>query len=372
MRVVIAGAGQAGGWFARTLHDVGFAGEVVLLGEESHPPYQRPPLSKEVLLGEKPPDSTYLWPAGLAADFRRGTRVRRVDRGAKRVELSDGRFIGYDKLVLATGGRVRRLDIPGAHYLRTIEDAAGLHAALVRGGSVLVVGGGWIGLEVAAAARSLGCEVTVVEAADRLCGRVMPGIVSDYLCDLHVRHGVDVRLNGALNPHRAETIAIGIGIVPNVELASEADLNVSNGIVVDEFGVSSDPDILAIGDVANLNGVRLESWANAQNQAIAAAKSLAGIPTPYGEIPWFWSNQYNVNLQFLGLPRPGQNVVMRGTPAIDNFVLFFLEDERIGAVVAANAMRDLRIAKRLMERGVAVSSEVLADSSMPLQNLLHK
>lgn len=372
MRVAIVGAGQAGGWCARTLRDAGFDGEIVLIGEEHHPPYQRPPLSKEVLLGEKSPESTYLWPSGLPVDFRGGTRVTRIDRRAKRVEVSNNETVGYDKLVLATGGRVRRLDIPGAHYLRTIEDAAGLRLALLRGGNVLVVGGGWIGLEAAAAARSVGCDVTIVEATDRLCGRVMPNVVSDYLRDLHQRHDVHVRLNETLNMHTAATIVIGIGIIANVELAQEAGLNVANGIVVDEFGVTSDPDILAVGDVANLNGVRLESWANAQNQAIAAAKSLAGAPTPYREIPWFWSNQYHVNIQFLGLPSSGQAVVMRGTPAEDKFSLFFLDGERIGAVVAANSMRDLRVARRLMERNVIVRADMLADESKPLQDLLGK
>lgn len=372
MRVVIAGAGQAGGWFAKTLHGAGFEGEILLVGEERHPPYQRPPLSKEVLVGDRPPESTYLWPAGLAVDFRGGTRVMGIDREAKCVELSDGAAVGYDKLVLATGGRVRRLDIAGAHYLRTIEDAIGLRAALVRGGSVLVIGGGWIGLEAAAAARASGCDVTVVEAADRLCGRVMPGIVSDYLRDLHERHAVRVRLNASVNPHTAATIVVGIGIIPNAELAQEAGLDVANGIRVDEFGVTSDPDILAVGDVANLNGVRIESWANAQNQAIAAAKTLAGIATPYREIPWFWSNQYHVNLQFLGLPRPGQAVVVRGLPAGDKFTLFFLEGDRIGAVVTANRMGELRAARRLMERDMAVCPDLLADESKPLQGLLGK
>ena len=372
MKVVIVGAGQAGGWAARSLRDSGSTDEIVLLGEEPHLPYQRPPLSKEVLVGEKPPESTYLWPSGLPVEFRPRTRVTRIDRSGRRVTLAGGGSVDYDKLILATGGRVRRLDIPGAHYLRTIEDAVGLRHALLAGGNLLVVGGGWIGLEAAASARALGCEVTVVEAADRLCGRVMPAVVSDYLADLHRRHGVDVRLNGTLNVHTATTIVIGIGIVPNVELAQDADLVVTNGIVVDEFGVTSDPDIVAVGDVANLNGVRLESWANAQNQAIAAARTLAGVPTPYREIPWFWSNQYHVNLQFLGLPKPGQATVMRGEPSSDKFTLFFLEGEHIGAVVAANNMRDLKVSKRLMEAGTVVSPEVLVDTSKPLQDLLKR
>src|SRR5690606_14851491 len=177
----------------------------------------------------------------------------------------------YDKLVLATGARVRRLDLPGALYLRTIEDALALRAALLRQGSVGVIGGGWIGLEVAAAARRLGCAVTLVELAPRLCARVVPPVLSDYLKRVHERHGVEIRL-GTATPPDADTIVVGVGVVPNVELAEAAGLAIANGIAVDAFGTTSDPDIYAAGDVASRDGVRLESWANAQNQAIAAAK----------------------------------------------------------------------------------------------------
>jgi 3-phenylpropionate/trans-cinnamate dioxygenase ferredoxin reductase subunit len=240
------------------------------------------------------------------------------------------------------------------------------------GSDITVVGGGWLGLEAAAAARSLGCTVTVVEAAERLCNRVMPPVVSDYLKSLHERHGVEVRLKATVAPARNTTFVVGIGIVPNVELAAESGLAVGNGIVVDEYGVTSDPDILAVGDVASLNGVRLESWANAQNQAIAAARTLAGVPTPYREIPWFWSTQYGVNMQFLGLPAADQEVVQRGDPAADRFSLFFLEGERIAAMVAVNTVRELRVCKRIMERSVQVGRAQLADERFTLQDLLPK
>lgn len=370
MKVVIVGSGQAGGWFAQTLKDAGFAGEVVLVGEELHPPYQRPPLSKEVLLGKIPPDATYLWPSGSGEGLRIFSRAGRIDRTGKRLELSDGSTIGYDKLILATGGRVRRLDIPGAHYLRTIEDSMSLRASLLAGGEVVVVGGGWIGLEAAAAARELGCAVTVLEAADRLCARVAPHCVADYLHGLHERHGVRIELNAKARAHGDATVVVGIGIIPNVELAQEAGLQVANGIVVDALGVTSDPDILAVGDVANLGGVRLETWANAQNQAIAAAKSLAGTPTPYSEVPWFWSTQYEVNMQFLGLPDARHTLVTRGDPTKDKFTLFFLEGQRLAAVMAANNMRDIRVSKRLIERKVVLDPAMLADESVTLQDLL--
>jgi 3-phenylpropionate/trans-cinnamate dioxygenase ferredoxin reductase subunit len=369
-RVVIIGAGQAGGWVARTLRDAGFEGEVILLGDEAHPPYQRPPLSKEVLLGEMPPESSYIWPAGLQAHVRLSTRVLHIDRQNKRLSLADGSLLEYDRLVLATGGRVRRMDIPGAHYLRTIDDAMGLRAKLLQSGSVLVVGGGWIGLEAAAAARKLGCDVTVVEASDRLCSRVVPPVVSTYLHQLHARHGVTIHYQAAADDHPRDTVIVGIGIIPNTELAKDAGLLVANGIVVDAYGATSDPDIFAVGDVAVLDGLRVESWANAQNQAVAAAKSLLGNLTAYREIPWFWSNQYHVNLQFLGFAKPEHAVVIRGDMTSDSFVVFFVEDNRIAAVVAANSMRDIRVARRLMERQITVSTSVLADASAPLQALL--
>lgn len=368
-RVVVIGAGQAGGWAAKTLRDEGFAGEVVLVGEEAHPPHERPPLSKDVLVGSKPPESTYLWPDGLDVDFRPKTRAVALDRAAHRVELADGSSLAYDKLVLATGARVRRLDHPGALYLRTIEDALALRAALLRQGRVGVIGGGWIGLEVAAAARRLGCAVTVVELGPRLCARVVPPVLSDYLKRLHERHGVEIRL-GTAEPPEADTIVVGVGVVPNVELAEAAGLAVANGIAVDAFGATSDPDIYAAGDVASRDGVRLESWANAQNQAIAAAKSLLGRKTPYDEVPWFWSDQYDVNLQLVGLPKAGHEIVQRGRAEDDRFSLFFLEEGRLAAAASVNAPRDLRIARRLIELGRAVDRAALADEARPLQALL--
>jgi 3-phenylpropionate/trans-cinnamate dioxygenase ferredoxin reductase subunit len=368
-RIVIIGAGQAGGWAARTLRDEGFAGEVVLLGEEAHPPHERPPLSKDVLLGRKPPESTFLWPGGLAVEFRPGTRVTAIDRAARRVALADGSGLGYDKLLVATGARVRRLDRPGAHYLRTIDDAVALRAAFLRGGDVLVIGGGWIGLEAAAAARALGCAVTLVECAPRLCIRVVPPILSDYLRRLHERHGVEIRLGVDAAP-AAATVVVGIGVVPNVELAQAAGLAIANGIAVDAYGQTSDPDIYAAGDVASRDGFRLESWANAQNQAIAAAKSLLGHATPYDEVPWFWSDQYETNLQLVGLPRPEHEIVRRGDPEADRFTLFFLAEGRLAAAAAVNNARELRIAKRLIKLDRKVAAAALADEAQPLQALL--
>jgi 3-phenylpropionate/trans-cinnamate dioxygenase ferredoxin reductase component len=371
LRVAVVGAGQAGGWVAATLRHNGFEGEIVLVGDEEHPPYERPPLSKDVLLGDKLPESTHLWPEGLNCEHRRGVRVERLERATKLLNLADGSKVEYDKLVLATGGRVKRLPIQGAHYLRTIEDAMALRSALVRGGSVLVIGGGWIGLEAAAAARKLNRAVTVVEVADRLCSRVLPEVVSRYLFDLHIRHGVQVQLKADPSRYSGDTVVVGIGIAPNVELAEDAGLNVDNGIIVDEFGTTSDPSIFAVGDVANLRGQRTESWANAQNQAIATAKSLMGIPTPYRDIPWFWSDQHGVNIQILGAPASADTVIVRGEPMCDKASFFFLSENQLAGVVAVNTARDVRLVRKLMEARSPIDPAVLADELKPLQTLLN-
>jgi 3-phenylpropionate/trans-cinnamate dioxygenase ferredoxin reductase subunit len=399
---VIVGAGQAGGWAAKTLRDQGFAGRVVLIGDEAHPPHERPPLSKAVLTGAKPPESTYLWSrealVGFKIELVSGARVLRIDRTAKRVELLEGAPVAYDRLLLATGGRVRRLPLPGSelagiHYLRGIEDAAAIRGALTPGARIVVVGGGWIGLEVAAAARTLGAEVTVLEAADRLCGRALPAELGAYLKALHAGKGVDIRLGARLEAFAgtgkvtgavlaggetipASAVVVGVGIVPNVELAAAAGLGVDNGIVVDASGRTDDPDIFAAGDVTNhpnpLLGrrLRLESWENAQNQAIAAAKAMLDRSEPYHEIPWFWSDQYDVNLQLLGLAEGYDDAVTRGDLAKPPFVRFYLKDGKIRAVAAANSPRELRIVKRLMQMGRTAAPAQLADPAVNLQALL--
>jgi 3-phenylpropionate/trans-cinnamate dioxygenase ferredoxin reductase component len=402
MAFVIVGSGQAGGWAAKTLRDQGIAAPIVLIGEEPHPPHERPPLSKDVLLGRKPPESTYIFPVGTLAkaDIElRHALVTQIERARKRVVLAGGESLPYDRMLLATGSRVRRLAVPGAslpgiHYLRSIEDSLVIRRELGSDAHILVVGGGWIGLEAAAAARSLGARVTLVEYAGRLCCRALPpGELATYLLDLHRRNGVDVRLkttvtsfagtakvecamlsNGEEIPVTAAII--GIGIVPNVELAGNADLAVDDGIVVDGFGRTSDPDIFAAGDCTNQPNdflrrrVRLESWANAQNQAIAVAKAMAGGREPYQEMPWFWSDQYGVNLQLLGMPADGHTVVTRGDTAGDQFLQFYLTKDRIEAVAAVNNARELRYAKRLMQAGKAVPAEKLWDSGIGMQELI--
>ena len=398
----IIGTGQAGGWTAKTLRDEGFEGRVVLIGEEPFPPYERPPLSKEVLLGDAEEASTYLWPEGTLegqdVELKLGARVARIDRGAKTLEFEGGETLPYDRLMIATGARVRRLDIPGSdldgvHYLRDIHDTRAIRAGLSAGGRVLVVGGGWIGLEVAAAARKSGAEVTVVEAAERLCGRALTPDLSTYVHEAHAAQGVDIRCNAGIerlegNGAVARAVlsdgstlditmaVIGIGIVPNSELAAEAGLDVDNGIVVDELCRSSDPDVFAAGDVTNhpnpLLGrrVRLESWENAQNQGIAAAKAMLDRGEPYSEIPWFWSDQFDMNIQLVGLPTAWDEAVTRGDPASGQFIVFYLKGGKIDGAAAINQGRDVRMAKRMMTAGVTVAASDLADESVKLQKLL--
>jgi 3-phenylpropionate/trans-cinnamate dioxygenase ferredoxin reductase subunit len=427
---VVVGAGQAGGWAAKTLRDGGFAGRIVLVGEEEYPPYERPPLSKEVLLGTKPPEGAYLWPAkswdDWKIDLKLGRRATRLDCANRRVELADGEVVGYDRLMLATGARVRMLALPGGelagvHYLRAIPDTLAIKAAIAAlagpareagpsappareagpsapkaGRRVLVVGGGWIGLEVAAAARQLGAEVTVVEALDQLCARALTRDLAGHIEGVHRRRGVDVRLKttvarleGAGRVERAVLsdgitlacglVVIGIGIVPDVELAKDAGLAVDNGIVVDDRGRTSDAHVFAAGDATNhptaLLGrrVRLESWENAQNQAIAAAQAmLAADPAAaaqYAEIPWFWSDQYDMNIQLMGLPQAFDNAVTRGDPASGAFTVFYLADGRMVGCAGVNTGRDVRFARRLIQSGRTFDPAALADPSVKLQAL---
>ena len=400
--IVVIGAGQAGGWAARTLRDEGFEGGIVVIGEEPYPPYERPPLSKEVLLGKEPADSSYLWPEGsfdeLGIELRTGVAATAIDRAARTVVLSDGGSIPYRKLLIATGGRVRRLPVEGAeldrvHYLRGIDDSAAIRADLGDGAKLVVIGGGWIGLEVAAAARMLGAEVTVVEALDRLCGRALTPELAAWLLDVHRGRGVDVRLGATVEALTGEgrvsgarlsggetlaatAVVIGIGIVPNVELAEAAGLEIDNGVRVDAHCRTSDPDIFAAGDVTNHpndllgRNIRLESWENAQNQGIAAAKAMLGGENPYCEIPWFWSDQYDVNIQLVGLPTDFEETVTRGERADGSFVEFYMKGGRIDGAAAINNPRDIRFAKRLMQAQKTVDPAALADPSVKLQALL--
>jgi 3-phenylpropionate/trans-cinnamate dioxygenase ferredoxin reductase subunit len=400
--IIIIGSGQAGGWAAQTLRKEGFAGKVVLIGEEPHYPYERPPLSKAVLSGAALAESTHLIKADafekLGLDWRPNVRVTSIDRAGRQVHLSTGEAIGYDKLILCSGGRARPMNIPGADLpglftLRSIDDARALSKELAPDRKIVVVGGGWIGLEVAATARNKGMEVTVVEAMSRLCERTVPPEISEYLTRLHSKHGTQVILGAGvasfardaegtltvtLSDGRelaCDTVVIGIGLIPNDELARDADLECDGGVVVDAQCRTSDPDILAAGDVASWHcrwagrRKRLESWQNAQEQGIAAARSALGIDVNHQPLPWFWSDQYDTNLQIYGMPDPSHRVVVRGDRQSDSFVLFYLEGDQVRSALGPNAARDLRFARRLIESRKSVDPEMLADTRVAMSKL---
>jgi 3-phenylpropionate/trans-cinnamate dioxygenase ferredoxin reductase subunit len=400
--IVIVGAGQAGGWSAQTLRSEGFKGRVVLIGDEPHRPYERPPLSKAVLSGEAHADTTFLVKQEafeqLDIDWRPKVGATCIDRSARLLHLTQGEPVHYDKLILCNGGRARCLDVPGAqlpgvHTLRSIEDAAALSAALSAGKHLLIVGGGWIGLEVAATARKKGMDVTVVEAMPRLCERTVPPLMSDYLLRLHRSRGVEIVLGASVEQFArtpeggvsamlgdgreivCDAVLVGIGLVANDELAREAGLDCEGGVLVDAQCRSSDADILAAGDVAAWHcewagrRMRLESWQNAQEQGIAAARSALGIAVNHQPLPWFWSDQYDVNLQIFGMPAPSHRVIVRGDPDSHSFVVFFLEEDKVVAALGPNAAKDLRYARRLIERRTVVDPSRLADTQVPLAKL---
>jgi NADPH-dependent 2,4-dienoyl-CoA reductase/sulfur reductase-like enzyme len=399
--VVILGAGQAGGRAAEALRGKGFAGAVTIVGDEVHPPHERPSLSKDMLLdlaAEKlvwvrPPD----WYAANDIALRLGVAARGIDREQCRVLLDDGSTLQYGALILATGARPRALPVPGADHLRcrmlrTIEDSRALRVALADAARLVVIGAGFIGLEVASAARRQGCTVTVLEIGALPLARCVPPEIGAFYAELHARHGVDLRLGSAAvaihdragravvetstgDALEADLVVIGIGIVPNDELAAASGIAVNHGITTDEFGMTTDHAVFAAGDVSRhynpLLGrhVLLESWQNAQNQAIAVARNIVGPPTPYAEIPWFWSDQYGINLQITGLPVANGRVVMRGTPGDGPALALQISEDRLVCAVALDAPRELRAAKEIIARRGAVPEATLQDCSISLAEI---
>ena len=399
--IVVIGGGQAAGWIVKTLRKEGFDGRLVMIADEIHLPYERPPLSKAVLAGEADIETVRLVKpddfAALNIEAWQPDTATSIDREQRIVRTQSGREVQYDRLVIATGGAARRLPdalVKTSHiaYLRTLDEAVTLGERLRASQHVLVIGGGWIGLEVAATARKLGVAATVVEGAPRLCARSVPPAISDFLVELHRTNGVDVRLNAGLvslddHPSDAQRVratladgstidadfaVAGIGLTPHTAIAQAAGLAVADGIVVDHFGATDDPRIYACGDVANhpsawlKRRVRLESWANAQNQAISAAKAMLGIFEPYRDIPWFWSDQYDVNLQILGdIPNDAQLAVRGDLPA-RRATLFYVEDSAIRGAIAINTPRDLKLARKWMNQGRRIDLATLTDASTAL------
>jgi NADPH-dependent 2,4-dienoyl-CoA reductase/sulfur reductase-like enzyme len=400
--VVIVGSGQSGGRAAEALRQGGHTGRITLIGDESHAPYERPALSKEFLssaaAGKLAWVRPHAWYAEVAITTLHGHRAVGIDRTRHVVELDQGSPVEYQTLILTTGARPRQLTVEGADhplvsYLRTIEDSQQLQRRLSPGARVVVIGAGFIGMEVAATAVSRGCAVTVLELAELPMARVIPRQLGDFYADFHRRKGVDLRLATAVSritdeqgralvhtdrgdPILADTVVVGIGVIPNVELAQAAALDTDNGIVVDEYGRTCDPLIYAAGDVTShfnsLLGrrVRLESWQNAQNQAIAVARNILGAGTAYAEVPWFWSDQYELNLQIAGIPHADDEIVRRGVPGGGVPALcFHLRAGRLVAAIGINSAREVRFGKEIIALGGSPTATELSDPSITLASL---
>jgi len=398
MQVVIVGAGQAGAAAAAKLRALGHDGPLTLIGDEPVPPYQRPPLSKKYLMGEMPLERLYLRPESFWAehgvDLLLGRPVLAIDPAARTVRLDD-RDIPYDALILATGAAPRRLpaaiggDLPGTHVVRTLADIDRLAPEMTAGRRLLVVGGGYIGLEAAAVARQRGVEVVLVEAAPRILGRVACAETADAVRALHKAHGVEIiegvglerltgesHLTGArLSDGReiaADLAVVGIGVTPGTALAEAAGLAIDTGILVDEMGRTSDPAIWAAGDCTSLPfrgaRIRLESVQNAIDQAEAVAANILGADTPYDPKPWFWSDQYDLKLQIAGLNLGHDRVIAR--PGASGGSNWYFAGDRLLAVDALNDPRAYMTAKRLIDSGRSPDPAAVADPATELKNLL--
>ncbi|RIJ87929.1 pyridine nucleotide-disulfide oxidoreductase [Ralstonia solanacearum] len=409
--MVIVGAGHVGGRAALALREAGWQGPIALIGEEPHAPYERPPLSKGVLTGAQSAHDCRIGPpdiyAAQAIDTRLHSRVERIDRAARAVVLADGRRLAYARLLLATGGQARALAMPGAQWrgvqpLRTLDDAQRLREQLRPGARVVVIGGGFIGLEVAASARALGCAVCVVERGPRLLGRAVPAALAERVDALHRRHGVEIRLAatpvalhavpgtdavGAVELAGGErlpcdTVVVGIGIVPNVALAQAAGLAVDNGIVVDATLRTADAAIYAAGDVcafpAVLSGrsMRQETWRNAEDQARTAAANMLGAGLRFDALPSFWSDQYDHTLQVCGEPAWAERTVSRALGAGATLDFHLHADGRLvgasGFGQGEAVARDLKLARLLIEQGARPDPGRLADPACKLKALLSR
>lgn len=390
--VVIVGAGHAGGRTAERLRRCGFQGPIDMVGIERELPYERPPLSKSVLTDPGQVSSAGLLPptmwSELEVTFHAGAEAVRIDRANRSVELADGRSLPYGSLVLATGLSPRELPVlepvaPRTVVLRSFEDALDLRARIGAGTSLVIVGAGLIGLEVAASATKLGAKVTVVEAADRPLGRLLPAELSHWLAGVHRAAGVDIvcgrqvvasreQGTGALlrlddgRELEAELVLVGIGGVPNDRLARQAGLYVDNGILVNEFGQTSDPRIFAVGDVAAHENpyvggrCRLESWRNAEDMGALVASFICGAAAPYREVPWFWTDQFELNIQVAGMPTGGILGYERGKPGDRFYLAYYVDGDFLRGAVGIACGRDIRIARETIKAGGRLDPAALA------------
>lgn len=406
---VIVGAGHAAAELATSLREQGWQGPILLIGDEPHLPYHRPPLSKAYLSGATTLDALLIKPRATYeqanVELMTGVRVSQIDRRAATVLLADGRSIGYHRLILATGGRPRQLPVPHVqqaertgnfHYLRTLQDVDRIRRQFSAGMRLVIIGGGYVGLEVAAVAVKHGLHVTVLEAAPRVLARVTAPELSAFYESRHRQAGVEIRTgtqvrdvqfdpsgdavsavlcaDGSTLP--ADLVVVGIGLVPNVELAEQAGLAVDDGILVDEFGQTSDPAIYAAGDCTNhpnpLLGrrLRLESVPNALEQARCVASSICDKPKAYASIPWFWSDQYQLKLKMVGMSHGYDQLLIRGTPESDSFAAFYLKDGCVLAADTVNRAPEFMLAKRLISERARIDPRRLADDDIPVKDLL--
>ncbi|WP_277981508.1 NAD(P)/FAD-dependent oxidoreductase [Sphingomonas phyllosphaerae] len=398
--VVIVGAGHGGAAAAAALRQRGFAGSIVLIGAEPELPYERPPLSKEYLAGERAFERMLIRPAAFWREreitLLLGQPVAVVDASARRVTLENGRVIGYHRLIWAAGGSARRLaceghDLAGVHTVRCRADVDRMIAELPRVERVAVVGGGYVGLEAAAVLTALGRRVTVIEARDRLLARVAGATLADFYAAEHRARGVEVRLGAQVESIlandgvaagvrlgdgervAAEMVIVGIGLVPAVAPLLAAGADGGDGVIVDSLCRTSLPDVYAIGDAAAHRNafaggalVRLESVQNATDQAATVAKRLTGTDEPYAAVPWFWSNQYDLRLQTVGLSAGHDEAILRGAPTSRRFSVIYRRAGRVVALDCVNAARDFVRGKALVSAGATVDATVLADPAIPL------
>ena len=399
--LLIIGAGQSSGQCAATLRNGGFSGSIRIIGEEAYPPYQRPPLSKDFLADKVEIERVLTKPEKFykenEIDLLLSSKVESINRKEKSVVTSDGTTHKYENLVIATGSRVRKLKVEGSelsniHYLRGIDDSINIKNLIKNKSNLVIVGAGYIGLEVAAVAIKYGLSVSIIEMAERVMNRTVDPLISEYYEKLHKKHGVKIHLNTPLESFggsesvskvncpnlslKTDFVVVGAGILPNQEIALEAGLKCDNGIWVDEYCQTEDPNIFACGDCTNhpnklLNKrLRLESVHNALEQGKTVASTLLGKKVIYNQAPWFWSDQYDHKLQIVGISGNHEKVIKRSTEKEESFLLFYLKENELIAVDAVNNPKDFMICKKLVANKIKISSDTLFDSSIQLSELL--
>lgn len=397
-RVVIAGAGQAGFQVAMSLRTEGYEGPVTLIGEEPHLPYQRPPLSKAFMTGKQDIEGTALRPGAYykdhLIDLAMGEKIAGIDPLSRSVKLASGANIPFEILVLAVGARNRTLPVPGADldgvcYLRTLDEAVAIKQRIENASDIVVIGGGFIGLELAAAARIYGKSVTVLEAQPRLMARVLAPVLSEFYRKVHTDQEVTIVLGAAVTQikgvgkvrevvladgtvYPADLVLVGIGVLPNTDLVSGLGIPAANGVAVNDLLQTEDEHVYAIGDCAEHPNrfaggrVRIESVQNAVDQARCVAAAIAGKPAPYQAVPWFWTDQFDIKLQMAGLSGGCDRAVLRGDPESRKFSVFYFKEERLRAVDSINRPADHMIARKLIANRTALTPDQAADPSFNL------